>query len=58
MTDHALTQHLDRFPEMEPWDKEGRRFLIATQVSSALADGRYSTREPRWSGDGRRRGWG
>lgn len=54
VSDHAVEQHLKRFPG-EPWDSERRRFQIALTVTDALRDGRYSSREPRWSGDGRRR---
>ncbi len=54
VTDHAVEQHLERFPG-EPWDIERRRFVIAVLVTDALRDGRYSSREPRWSGNGNRR---
>lgn len=55
VTNHAVDQHLERFPDGGPWDKEGRRFQIANTVSVAFSEGRYSTREPRFSGDGLRR---
>jgi hypothetical protein len=54
VTDHAIEQHLERWPG-DPWDKENRRFLIASEVSSALNDFRVSTREPAWSGGGKRK---
>jgi hypothetical protein len=54
VSDHAVAQHLERWPG-EPSDTEQRRFLIAVQVTDALRDGRYSSREPRWSGNGARR---
>ncbi len=54
VTEHAITQHLERWPDLPEWDRERRRNLICLEVSSALSDGRYSTKEPSWSGNGRR----
>jgi hypothetical protein len=54
VSDTAVRQHLERFPG-EPADTEGRRYQIAVMVTDALRDGRYSSREPRWSGNGTRR---
>ena len=54
VSDHAVSQHLERFPG-EPWDTENRRYQIAVLVTAALQEGRYSSREPRWSGNGERR---
>ncbi len=53
VTAHALDQHLERWPG-EPSDREQRRFLIATIVSSAISEGRMATREPHFSGNGKR----
>ena len=53
VTDHALTQHLDRWPG-EPSEREQRRSLICDEVNSALVEGRYATKEPAWSGHGKR----
>ncbi len=44
VTNHAVTRHLERFDG--PEDREQRRFLIGLEVSAALSEGRYSTREP------------
>ena len=54
VSNHAVQQSLERWPG-EPWDTERRRFQIAVHVTDALRDGRYSSREPRWSGNGERR---
>ncbi len=54
MTNHAVTRHIERFEG--PEDREQRRFLIAVEVSNALSEGRYSTKEPRFSADGRKVG--
>ncbi len=44
VTEHALLRHLERFDG--PDDREQRRFVIGIEVSAALSEGRYSTREP------------
>lgn len=54
VTDLAVSNSLERFPG-EPSDKESRRFTIAKEVSAALSEGRYSSREPKWSGNGAHR---
>ncbi len=54
VTNHALTRHIERFDG--PEDREQRRFLIGLEVSAALSEGRYSTKEPRFSADGRKVG--
>jgi hypothetical protein len=53
VSDHAIDQFRERFPT--DLDREALRFRIASEVSAAMQDGRYSTREPRWSGNGERR---
>ena len=53
VTAHALEQHFERWPG-QPDDAEIRRQQICLEVSAALSEGRYSSREPSWSGRGRR----
>ena len=53
VSDHAIDQFRERFPT--DLDREALRFKIAAEVSAAMQDGRYSSREPRWSGNGERR---
>ncbi len=53
VTGHALIRHSERWPG--PEDREQRRFLIAVEVANALSDGRYSSREPSFCGNGQRK---
>jgi hypothetical protein len=51
---HAIQQFQSRWPNEAV--AEPLLHLIATEVEDALDEGRYSTKEPRWSRDDRNRG--
>jgi len=51
---HAIEQFRERFPIR--LRREELRQLIAHEVQSALDEGRYSSKEPRWSRGKRARG--
>jgi hypothetical protein len=51
---HAISQFRERFPSK--LEREALRQLIAHEVESALEEGRYASREPKWSRDKRTRG--
>ena len=58
VTWHAYEQFRERFPE-EAGSGSYTRLLIAEEIEHALDEGRYATKQPKWSGRrsrGRRNG--
>ncbi len=52
---HAIDQFRERFPNENNYREELRQ-LIAHEVENALTEGRYASKEPRWSREKRTEG--